>query len=62
MLASIPLRKAYLYENVGFPYFVEGIASSQVGVLPHMNDMTSRRLPNHSVGISFEDALASLPC
>ena len=50
VLASILLRKAclyenvgfpYLVENVGFPYLVENVAPSQVGVLPCMNNMTS---------------------
>ena len=54
MLASIPLRKACLYENVGFPYLVESVAPSQVRVLPCMNNMTSHWLPNHSIGLTFE--------
>ena len=54
MLASIPLCKAFLYENVGFPYLVESVAPSQVGVLPCMNNMTSHWLFNHSIGLTFE--------
>ena len=63
VLASILLRKAclyenvgfpYLVENVGFPYLVENVAPSQVGVLPCMNNMTSHWLPNHSIGLTFE--------
>ena len=54
MLASIPLRKACFYENVGFPYLVESVAPSQVGVLLCMNNMTSHQLPNHSIGLTFE--------
>ena len=54
MLASILLRKACLYENVGFPYLVESVAPSQVGVLLCMNNMTSHWLPNHLIGLTFE--------
>ena len=54
MLASILLRNACLYENVGFPYLVESIAPLQVEILLCMNNMTSHWLPNHSIGLTFE--------
>ena len=41
---------------------VESVAPLQVGDLPHVNNVISRRLPNHLIGFTFEGALAFLPC
>ena len=37
-----------LGESIGFPYLIEGIAPPHVGVLPRLNNMIVRRLPNIS--------------
>ena len=64
MLCWLPYRFTRLAfkKKVGFPSLVESIAPLQVRVLPRMNNMRSHQIPNHLVGLTFEDALAFLPC